>query len=145
MRCCAASGLVSRAPQRRPRSRHHRVALISRKQLATKQATKICLDEWLKRKFYPPPAIRSAWLRIKQGKISISKRGDGYVRTLLIHGARVVLSRARDKGPSCEQISLPRPRNVAAIALADKMARTAWTLLMHDSTSQNDYAATSPA
>ncbi|WP_081623975.1 IS110 family transposase, partial [Cupriavidus sp. UYPR2.512] len=42
----------------------------------------------------------------------ISKRGDTYLRTLLIHGARSVLTRAKEPGPWVEQISKRRPRNV---------------------------------
>lgn len=47
-----------------------------------------------------------------------------YLRMLLIHGARAVLLRARDKGARCEQLA----RRVAA--LANKAARIAWTALM---------------
>lgn len=70
----------------------------------------------------------------------ISKRGDTYLRTLLIHGARVVLCRARDKGPWCERLRQRRPANVAAVALANKMARTAWALLVGDGTYKKDHA-----
>lgn len=42
----------------------------------------------------------------------ISKRGDTYLRTLLIHGARSVLSHAKEPGPWVEQISKRRPPNV---------------------------------
>ena len=56
--------------------------------------------------------------------LGISKRGDRYLRTLLIHGARSVL--ARGKLPSAWQLRLSqrRPSNVVAVALANKMART---------------------
>ena len=64
--------------------------------------------------------------------LGISKRGDRYLRTLLIHGARSVL--ARGKLPSAWQLRLSqrRPSNVVAVALANKMARTIWALLAHD-------------
>jgi transposase len=75
----------------------------------------------------------------------ISKRGDTYLRTLLIHGARMVLFRAKDKGKWCEDIAQRRPANVAAVALANKMARTAWALLARGGTYQKDYVGAKPA
>ena len=53
----------------------------------------------------------------------ISKRGDTYLRTLLIHGARSVLQHAKASGPWVEQMSKRRPPNVVIVALANKMAR----------------------
>jgi transposase len=65
----------------------------------------------------------------------ISKRGDPYLRTLLIHGARTVLnhqSRAdRTLDPWLKGLLSRRPKNVAIVALANKMARTIWALLAH--------------
>ena len=54
----------------------------------------------------------------------ISKRGDTYLRTLLIHGARSVLTHAKEPGPWLEQIKQRRPANVVVVAQAAKMART---------------------
>jgi transposase len=68
------------------------------------------------------------------GKIrlgSISKRGDPYLRTLLIHGARSVLFHAKVPTPWQRGIQERRPANVATVALANKMARTAWAILAH--------------
>ena len=64
--------------------------------------------------------------------LGISKRGDTYLRTLLIHGARAMLARA--KAPSAWQLQLTkrRPPNVVAVAMANKTARTIWALLAHD-------------
>jgi transposase len=63
----------------------------------------------------------------------ISKRGDRYLRTLLIHGARAVLGRARGKkDPRSLWLGKLRERrhaNIAAVALANKNARIAWALL----------------
>lgn len=63
----------------------------------------------------------------------ISKRGDRYLRTLLIHGARAVLCRAGTKqDPRSRWLGKLRERrhpNVAAVALANKNARIAWALL----------------
>lgn len=66
----------------------------------------------------------------------ISKRGDRYLRTLLIHGARAVLSRAAGKTDARSQwIARMRERrhpNVVAVALANKNARIIWSLLSKD-------------
>lgn len=63
----------------------------------------------------------------------ISKRGDRYLRTLLIHGARASLCRAKDKqDPRSRWLGKLRERrhpNIAAVALANKNARIAWALL----------------
>ena len=56
--------------------------------------------------------------------LGISKRGDTYLRTLLIHGARSVLTHAKEPGPWLEQIKARRPANVVIVAQAAKMART---------------------
>jgi transposase len=58
---------------------------------------------------------------------------------LLIHGARAVMFKSQSKGVWCEQLSLRRPTNVVAVALANKMARTAWSLLAHERAYQKDY------
>jgi transposase len=67
--------------------------------------------------------------------LGISKRGDPYLRTLLIHGARTVLtqqSRAdRQLDPWLKGLLSRRPKNVVIVALANKMARTIWALLAH--------------
>jgi transposase len=73
--------------------------------------------------------------------LGISKRGDTYLRTLLIHGARSVIGHAKEPGPWLTNLLARRPHNTAAVALANKMARTIWALLAHDRTYQKDYAA----
>ena len=74
--------------------------------------------------------------------LGISKRGDGYLRTLLIHGARAVMrvtERKVDATPSwLMQLRDRRHKNVAAVALANKNARIVWALLAHE----RDYQAT---
>lgn len=77
--------------------------------------------------------------------LGISKRGDGYLRTLLIHGARSVIAHQKNKEPWLEALLARRPRNVAVTALANKMARTIWALLAHDRTYQKGYAGLRPA
>jgi transposase len=82
------------------------------------------------------------------GKIrlgSISKRGDPYLRTLLIHGARSVLCHAKVPTAWQKGIQERRPANVAAVALANKMARTAWAILAHSSTYEKGHISARPA
>jgi transposase len=73
--------------------------------------------------------------------LGISKRGDTYLRTLLIHGARSVLTHAKDPGPWVTQLRQRRPLNVAVVALANKMARTIWAMLAHGRTYQKEFVS----
>ena len=88
----------------------------------------------------------SAWLGMvprqhssggKEKLLGISKRGDTYLRTLLIHGARsVVRANEQRRGTDQEDKWLSalvdrRNKNVAAVALANKNARTMWAMLAH--------------
>ena len=62
----------------------------------------------------------------------ISKKGDRYLRRILIAGALAVLRHARahpEKHPWLSQLLARKPAKVAAVALANKMARIAWALL----------------
>ena len=63
----------------------------------------------------------------------ISKRGDGYLRRLLVHGARADLrwSKHRKERRSLWQESLlaRRPTNVVLVAMANKTARVVWAML----------------
>lgn len=65
--------------------------------------------------------------------LGISKRGDVYLRTLLIHGARSVLWAARHRKESVDRwvqgLLERRNANVAAVAMANKTARIVWALL----------------
>ncbi|NUX52654.1 IS110 family transposase [Paraburkholderia youngii] len=82
------------------------------------------------------------------GKVNlhgISKRGDTYLRTLLIHGARSVLTHAKEPGEWVEQMKKRRPPNVVIVALANRMARTIWAVLAHDRPYQRDYVSVKPA
>lgn len=78
----------------------------------------------------------------KQTLRGISKRGDTYLRTLLIHGARAVLRQAEKQGAQTwlHQLMTRRNKNIAAVALANKNARTLWALLAHQRTYQPEYA-----
>jgi transposase len=93
----------------------------------------------------------AAWLGIvpkqhstggKARLLGISKRGDRYLRTLLIHGARAVVRIAERKADAESWIKgllARRHKNVAAVALANKNARTIWALLAHDRDYEPDY------
>lgn len=65
--------------------------------------------------------------------LGISKRGDRYLRGLLVHGARAVVAQAAKKEDSLSRwinrISKERGRNKAVVALANKMARIGWAIL----------------
>jgi len=69
----------------------------------------------------------------KSRLLGISKRGDRYLRTLLIHGARAVIYRVKDATSSralwLKQLIERRGVNRATVALANKMARIAWAML----------------
>lgn len=84
----------------------------------------------------------SAWLGLvpgqsssgdKQVLLGISKRGDRYLRTLLIHGARAVLSHRKevnsDYGRWVAMKKAALTHNKAAVALANKNARIIWSML----------------
>ena len=78
----------------------------------------------------------------KHNLLGISKRGDTYLRTLMIHGARSVIRIAEKKaepGSWMRKLMDRRNKNVAAVALANKNARIVWALLAHDRTFRPDY------
>jgi transposase len=76
--------------------------------------------------------------------LGISKRGDTYLRTLLIHGARSVLAHAKEPGPWLEQIKARRPANVVIVAQAAKMARTIWAVAAKQQEYQRGYRSVKP-
>jgi transposase len=65
--------------------------------------------------------------------LGISKRGDSYLRTLLIHGGRTVVRVAHKYQDRRNQwinaIEQRRGKNISAVAVANKNARIAWALL----------------
>jgi len=89
--------------------------------------------------------------------LGISKHGDRYLRTLFIHGARAVISALKRKvaaglEPSSMtstqrwllQLMQRRNANVAAVALANKNARTAWAVLAHGRPYSAEHVSISP-
>ena len=100
----------------------------------------------------------SAWLGLTPGHrksgnrevmLGISKRGDCYLRTLLIHGARAVVNVAeRRRDARSVWVSKIKDRhcaNVAAVALANKNARIIWALLNRNDSYRPAAAAGAPA
>jgi transposase len=82
------------------------------------------------------PRERSSGLHRRLGRIS--KRGDSYIRMLLVHGARSVLWASKKlKDPDrlrswALEIERSRGHNKAAVALANKLARLSWAVWKYD-------------
>ena len=74
----------------------------------------------------------------KDRLLGISKRGDNYLRKLLVHGARAVLRHAKGRDDGLSQwlndLSARKHANVVTVALANKTARIAWAIV-HNETS----------
>lgn len=72
----------------------------------------------------------------KERILGISKRGDAYLRQLLVHGARAAVRAARSKDDSLSRwiqgLLAHKHSNVVTVALANKTARMAWALVRHD-------------
>ncbi len=94
----------------------------------------------------------AAWLGLPPGQhssggkdrlLGMSKRGDCYLRTLLIHGARSVIQAAANKTDPRSRwivgLAARRHKNVAAVALANKNARIAWALIVRGGTYDNQF------
>jgi len=78
----------------------------------------------------------------KSVMLGMSKRGDTYVRTLLIHGARAAIQAAQHKPDQqgwLQKLLQRRNKNVAAVALANKNARIVWALMAHGRPYQAHY------
>ena len=91
------------------------------------------------------PRQHSSGGRERLGRIS--KRGDGYLRRLLIHGARTVLRwRRRGVGlaasPWLAGLLERRPVNVTTVALANKNARILWAMMMRGESFRRPASAT---
>jgi transposase len=77
--------------------------------------------------------------------LGITKRGDRYLRKLLVHGARSALRMTpKREDPRSQWIERLRHRsheNVAAVALAAKTARTLWAVLAYEREYDPKFAA----
>lgn len=96
----------------------------------------------------------SAWVGLVPGQhssggkdrlLGISKRGNAYLRTLLIHGARSVVKNAHRKDDRLsvwiQSLCARRNKNVAAVALANKTMRMAWALMVRGGHYEPDHRA----
>jgi transposase len=81
----------------------------------------------------------------KEKLLGISKRGDKYIRTLLIHGARSALRVAPNRTDRLSRWALALAErshpNVAVTALANKMARIVWAMLRHETNYEPEHVA----
>jgi transposase len=83
----------------------------------------------------------------KQNLLGISKRGDGYLRTLLIHGARAVIRFAetkQEKNPWLVSLIGRRNKNIAAVALANKNIRIIWAMMTRGETFDPAHVSLAP-
>lgn len=83
----------------------------------------------------------------KQTLLGISKRGDGYLRTLLIHGARAVIRLAetkQEKNPWLVSLIGRRNKNIAAVALANKNIRIIWAMMTRGETFDPAHVSLAP-
>lgn len=76
--------------------------------------------------------------------LKISKRGDVYLRSLLVQGAHSIQQRAKVLPTWLQEISKRRPSNVVTVALANKMARTIWAVLAHERAYDSQYVSVRP-
>ena len=90
------------------------------------------------------PRQYSSGGKVRLGRIS--KRGDGYIRRLLVHGARADLrwSKHRKERRSIWQEALlaRRPTNVVLVAMANKTARVVWVMLSRGETYRTEARTT---
>ena len=81
----------------------------------------------------------------KERLLGISKRGDAYVRSLLVHGARSMIRAAKNKDDRLSlwvtRLASTRHANVATVAMANKTARIAWAMIRNGTAYQPDRAA----
>ena len=79
----------------------------------------------------------------KQKLLGISKRGNSYVRYLLINGARSAMRGAikkdDQKSNRIKAIQTRRGANIAAVALANKTVRTIWSMLVKNTNYDLNY------
>lgn len=76
--------------------------------------------------------------------LGISKRGDTYLRTLFIHGARAASLVAKEPGQWITELKKRRPASVAIVAMANKLARTVWAISAHNREYEKNYVSVRP-
>jgi transposase len=81
----------------------------------------------------------------KERLLGISKRGDGYLRKLLVHGARAVIRHAANRDDALslwlQRLLSRKHTNVVTVALANKTARMAWAIVRNSTDYQPELAA----
>ena len=75
---------------------------------------------------------------------AISKRGDTYLRSLLVNGARSVVNNVKNPGPWLEGLQARRHANVVCVAQAAKMARTIWAITAKEQEYRSDHKSVRP-
>lgn len=75
---------------------------------------------------------------------AISRRGDTYLRTLLVNGARSVVHNVKKPGPWLEGLQTRRHANVVCVAQAAKMARTIWAITAKEQEYQSEHKSVRP-
>jgi transposase len=102
-----------------------------------RRMNRLCTDNELSKRFLKVPGVGPMTATIiasdiGDGKRYASKRGNRYIRTLLIHGARAVLKNCSDKTDKLnlwlQALIERRGFNKAAVALANKNARILWAM-----------------
>uniref|UniRef100_UPI0010F6EF00 transposase n=1 Tax=Escherichia albertii TaxID=208962 RepID=UPI0010F6EF00 len=73
--------------------------------------------------------------------LGISKRGDTYLRTLFIHGARAAALLTKEPGLWITELKKHRPVGVATVAMANKLARTVWAIAAHGRKYDKEYVS----
>ena len=99
-----------------------------------------CLSDISNAKDFKNGRHMAAWIGLvphqystggKSTLLGISKRGNKALRTLFIHGARALMARPeRTFGHWLLNLRARKPYNVAVVALANKLARIAWSVMI---------------
>ncbi len=76
--------------------------------------------------------------------LGISKRGDTYLRTLFIHGARAAALLSKEPVPWITELKKRRPTSVAIVAMANKLARIVWAIAAHGHKYNKDHISIRP-
>jgi hypothetical protein len=77
----------------------------------------------------------TTWYQQARGQIS------WHAADPLIHGARSVLTHSKSPTEWLTELVKRRPKNVAVVAMANKMARTIWALMAHERAYQSGYVS----
>lgn len=76
--------------------------------------------------------------------LGISKRGDTYMRTLFVHGARAATLLTKEPSQWVTDLRSRRPINVVIVAMANKLARTVWAISAHNRIYEKNHVSVRP-